>query len=319
MPKVSVIVPVYKAERTLSRCVDSILAQTYTDFEVLLINDGSPDKSGILCDEYARKDSRVRVFHKPNGGVSSARNLGLDNARGEWISFVDADDLITKDFLFHFSLFFASPCVHLIIQNLKKEDEKGNVTIEYTNIEKDQLSINELYSVNSGDNIHFQGYVCNKCFNHSIISNNKIVFDEDLSLYEDEKFIITYCSKILNNSIAYSNYPGYHYYSSSSNFGNKYKYILESQFKIYESVKLFNIPPYFFLERFLWDTLYLWKSNNHQLPNRIVNQLVNIVGRDIALLNGKRKYLFKIISHSKNTTIWKVVLNLYFLMIKNKL
>ena len=80
MPKVSIIVPVYKAEKYLNRCVDSILAQTFTDFELLLIDDGSPDRSGEICDEYAKKDSRIRVFHKKNGGVSSARNLGLDTS-----------------------------------------------------------------------------------------------------------------------------------------------------------------------------------------------------------------------------------------------
>lgn len=91
-PKISVIVPVYNAERWLGRCVDSILAQTFTDFELLLVDDGSRDSSGAICDRYAASDPRVRVFHKPNGGVSSARNLGLDNARGTWITFCDSDD-----------------------------------------------------------------------------------------------------------------------------------------------------------------------------------------------------------------------------------
>lgn len=99
MPKISVIVPVYKAEQYIRRCVDSILAQTFTDFELLLIDDGSPDNSGAICDEYAAKDSRIKVFHKENGGVSSARNLGLDNATGEWITFVDSDDWIVYDYL----------------------------------------------------------------------------------------------------------------------------------------------------------------------------------------------------------------------------
>lgn len=93
-PAISVIVPVYNTERYLRRCIDSILAQTFTDFELLLIDDGSTDTSPAICDEYAQRDPRVRVFHKPNGGVSSARNLGLDNALGEWISFVDADDWV---------------------------------------------------------------------------------------------------------------------------------------------------------------------------------------------------------------------------------
>lgn len=98
-PKISVIVPVYKVEKYLPKCIDSILQQIFTDFELLLIDDGSPDNSGKICDEYAIKDSRIRVFHKKNGGVSSARNLGLDNAKGEWISFIDADDWISSDFL----------------------------------------------------------------------------------------------------------------------------------------------------------------------------------------------------------------------------
>ena len=93
-PKVSVIVPVYNVEKLLQRCIDSILAQTFTDFELLLIDDGSKDKSGEICDEYAAKDSRIRVFHKQNGGVSTARNLGIDKAQGEWIYFVDSDDIV---------------------------------------------------------------------------------------------------------------------------------------------------------------------------------------------------------------------------------
>lgn len=98
-PKISVIVPVYNTEKYLHRCIDSILAQTFTDFELLLIDDGSKDNSGTICDEYAAKDSRVRVFHKENGGVSSARNMGLDNASGEWITFVDSDDWVHEDFI----------------------------------------------------------------------------------------------------------------------------------------------------------------------------------------------------------------------------
>lgn len=94
-PLISVIVPVYNAEKTLRQCVDSILGQDYRDFELLLIDDGSKDDSPAICDEYARQDERVHVLHKPNGGVSSARNLGLENAHGEWISFVDSDDFLT--------------------------------------------------------------------------------------------------------------------------------------------------------------------------------------------------------------------------------
>lgn len=98
MSMISVIVPVYNAEKTLQQCVDSILSQEFKDFELLLIDDGSKDSSPAICDEYARQDERVHVFHKPNGGVSSARNLGLDNAKGKWVAFIDADDYITEGY-----------------------------------------------------------------------------------------------------------------------------------------------------------------------------------------------------------------------------
>lgn len=92
--KVSVIVPIYKVERDLKRCIDSIIAQTYQDIEIILVDDGSPDKCGLICDDYAGKDNRIRVIHKENGGLSDARNAGLEIATGEWISFIDSDDWI---------------------------------------------------------------------------------------------------------------------------------------------------------------------------------------------------------------------------------
>lgn len=96
-PLLSIIVPVYKVESYLPRCVDSILTQTFSDFELILVDDGSPDRCGAVCDEYAARDSRVRVIHKENGGLSSARNAGLDIARGQWLGFVDSDDYIAPD------------------------------------------------------------------------------------------------------------------------------------------------------------------------------------------------------------------------------
>lgn len=99
MPMISVIVPVYKVERYLKKCVDSILAQTFTDFELWLVDDGSPDDCGAMCDEYARMDARVHVIHKKNGGLSDARNAALDVMQGKYVFFVDSDDWIAPDAL----------------------------------------------------------------------------------------------------------------------------------------------------------------------------------------------------------------------------
>lgn len=97
MPKISIIVPIYNVEEYIHRCIDSILAQTFTDFELILVDDGSPDRCGEMCDEYAKKDSRIKVIHKENGGLSDARNAGLEIAQGDFIGFVDSDDYIESD------------------------------------------------------------------------------------------------------------------------------------------------------------------------------------------------------------------------------
>lgn len=98
-PCISVIVPVYNVKSLLPRCIDSLLDQTYVDFELLLIDDGSTDGSGDVCDEYKKEDHRIKVFHKQNEGVSKARNKGLDEATGKWITFVDSDDYVTSSYL----------------------------------------------------------------------------------------------------------------------------------------------------------------------------------------------------------------------------
>ena len=103
MPTISVIVPVYKVEKYIHRCVDSILGQTYEDFELILVDDGSPDNCGAICDEYAAKDSRVVVIHQENGGLSAARNAGIDwafaNSDSQWLSFIDSDDWVHPEYL----------------------------------------------------------------------------------------------------------------------------------------------------------------------------------------------------------------------------
>ncbi len=99
MPLISVIVPIYKVEAVLTRCVDSLLCQTYKNLQIILIDDGSPDRCGTICDWYAEQDPRITVVHQRNGGVSAARNAGLDAVKGEWIAFVDPDDYVTADYI----------------------------------------------------------------------------------------------------------------------------------------------------------------------------------------------------------------------------
>lgn len=98
-PLISLIIPVYNVEKYLNKCMESVLAQTYDNFEVLLVDDGSTDSSGKMCDEYAKRDARIFVFHKENGGLSDARNYGVERASADWVSFIDSDDWVTEDYL----------------------------------------------------------------------------------------------------------------------------------------------------------------------------------------------------------------------------
>lgn len=172
-PLVSIIVPVYKAEQWLHRCVDSIFAQTMSDFELLLIDDGSPDKSGEICDEYAAKDSRVRVFHKENGGEVSARYEGWKNMEGEYLMFVDSDDELPFDSL-EIMLSFMKDDVNIVCGKMISFDTNENLSIE----DKDQIDFKVISNIEYCRNI-FQGKgplsLCDKLYRKNVVIAN--VFD----------------------------------------------------------------------------------------------------------------------------------------------
>lgn len=125
MPKISVIVPVYKVEKYLDRCVESILSQTFTDFELWLVDDGSPDNCPLMCDEWAKKDNRIKVIHKKNGGLSDARNAALDKITGEYVAFVDSDDFITNDALETLYNSLVKNDADISVGNIMSFDESG--------------------------------------------------------------------------------------------------------------------------------------------------------------------------------------------------
>ena len=148
---ISIIVPVYNVEKYLSRCLDSILAQTYTDYELILVDDGSTDTSGALVDEYALKDSRIRAFHGENKGLSGARNRGLDNAKGEYICFVDSDDWIEPTYLKELYDLIEDRQADLAICGYKKNN--GDICI----IQPDEENVTEETGVDAIDNLYGAG------------------------------------------------------------------------------------------------------------------------------------------------------------------
>ena len=210
-PKISVIVPVYKAEKYLNRCVDSILAQTFTDFEVLLIDDGSPDRSGEICDEYAKKDSRVRVFHKENGGPSLARNLGIDHAQGKYLLFVDSDDIIGPMHLEDLVASSDSESHMLVIQGLTAFTSKGNHIITLTNNVYTSKDISNFLEENGIGNM---GYSVCKLYDIDIINKYNIRMNPEVFFGEDIIFFMHYLCHI--NKVVVIDKVDYYYDNTES-------------------------------------------------------------------------------------------------------
>lgn len=188
--KISIIVPVYNTELYLRECIDSVLAQTYSDFELILVDDGSTDNSGIICDEYVQKDNRIKVFHELNLGVSSARNKGLKNITGEWLLFLDSDDTL------HLS------ALERLNKSIESCPQVDIIQFAYTRQPFYCLQVD-----NEGDTIlHIspQEYITMGLYNVcaagslikvKLINDNNIKFDSNLRLAEDQVFVFQVLQK----------------------------------------------------------------------------------------------------------------------------
>lgn len=215
-PFCTVIVPVYNTEKTLGRCLESLLQQTFVDFELVIVNDGSTDTSGAICEEYAKKDKRIKVIHKKNGGASSARNLGLGNAVGEWVTFCDSDDFVYADWLKS----FADNCenVDLVAQGIRFDKTQiSNITNNSDDVCLSFSGCVREYALLAFNNQIF-GYTVNKCFKRNLIEQENLRFNESYVLREDEDFVLKYLR--LCEYVVSCQYVGYHYYIP--NFQNKY-------------------------------------------------------------------------------------------------
>lgn len=197
-PLVSVVVPVYNVETYLTECVDSIVGQTYGNLELLLIDDGSKDSSGEICDDYAAKDHRVRVIHKENGGVSSARNLGIDQAQGEYLVFVDSDDRIDPTMVEKMVNAITRYRTDLVICGYERFRDDWSQAFRisaYSTIIFQNLS--ELAGVYTAAGTNMFGVsIWAKMYNLQIIRQNSISFREDISYEEDCVFNLDYFNHV---------------------------------------------------------------------------------------------------------------------------
>lgn len=233
-PKISVIVPVYKAEKYIHRCIDSLLAQTFKNFELLLIDDGSPDSSGKICDEYASIDSRVRVFHKGNGGVSSARQYGLEHAVGDYVIHADPDDWVESEMLQELYNKAISENADMVICDYYLFDLSTNRKT-YVKVSPPLNSEELLAKIISGE-VHAS--LWNKLIKRTLFFGNKIAFIEGLNMYEDLSvmFRLVYFA----NKIAYVPEPLYYYVIGRSGSYTSQKMSLSQQKNITDLIVLFD-------------------------------------------------------------------------------
>lgn len=221
---ISIVVPVYNVEKYLNRCVESLLSQTYENLEIILVDDGATDNSGKLCDEYLIKDKRVKVIHKENGGLSDARNVGLENSNGKYIAFIDSDDYIGKDFV---KVLYnmctennanIAQCSYEIVRDTQKDSTSNKV--ENKNNIVNMSGTNAIYNIFGEKYVEYT-VAWNKLYEKSLFNNIKYPKGK---LHEDEA--TTYKLFYEAKNVAVTNQKLYYYYIRANSITNK-KYTLK--------------------------------------------------------------------------------------------
>ncbi len=224
---ISIIVPIYKVEKYIKKCVDSIISQSYKDIEIILVDDGSPDNCPAICDEYAKKDNRIKVIHKENGGLISARKAGLKESTGEYVCFVDGDDWIEPDMYEHIADAIKKySCDCVITQfyfSFPDKELKSNYLLNKEYYTRNEIE-KEIFPTMlfAGEYYQFGIYPCcwTKVFKRELLEKHLMDTDDRIRMGEDIAF--TYPCLMECNSIAFIDKPLYHYRNNPSSMTNAY-------------------------------------------------------------------------------------------------
>lgn len=257
---ISVIVPVYKAEKYIVQCIDSILAQTYTNFELILVDDGSPDGCGVICDEYAKRDSRVRVFHQLNAGPSRCRNRGIELANGEYLCFIDSDDWVDADYLASMAIEL-NENIDLIVSGFILEGKERKI------LKNSRL----IFSMKDKDAFHalvVKRLLCGPCqkiYSLNIIRKHHLTFPENIRYGEDRLFNYAYLYNV--NNIVSVEYAAYHYriHEKGSLASNVYPNMFELEYSQWKALyQLYNKCDLFTVKslRYHWREFYWLVTDN---------------------------------------------------------
>lgn len=286
---ISIIVPIYNSEKYIKRCIDSIINQSYRNIEIILIDDGSTDNSRNICEKYSNIDSRIKVISKKNGGVSSARNEGITNAKGEYIMFVDADDWIEKEAIETLYNALKEHNVDIVRGNFFCNNDKGNFKIEkqnkYKNIkiqENDKsLKVDIINDLLLGK---IKAYVWLLLIKKDLLINKKILFNTNISFMEDLIFYIRLFSDD-NVSFYILDQDIYCYYSNNNS-------ATKSQNKILE-----NIENVLNVNKIIREILYNTKMFNKETDSKMCTANFNII----------MNYYFSLYKVSKNKNLKKYI------------
>lgn len=242
---VSFIIPAYNIETYLPRCIESILVQDYTDYEIILIDDGSDDKTGLICEEYSTSYPFIKAIHQENKGLSAARNKGIDMAIGKWFWFVDGDDYLENEILRHLIKLTESEDYDMIVTRYDiSSDEKDNKNKMFEHFHNKLTFKDMLIELYAPKNNKYPGYVWNKIFRSSIIKNKHIRFNEKISYNEDRLFIVNYlCAS--RKDVTFTPLICYHYClrkdslmgSSKKNYNRRYATDFDAFVSMYEQIK----------------------------------------------------------------------------------
>lgn len=266
-PKLSIIIPIFNTGPHLPRCLDCILSQSFTDFELLLVDDGSTDNAGAICDEYAQKDARIKVFHRENGGISTARNTGLDNAQGEWIYLIDSDDELIPNGL-QTLVDCISEDVDVVMGGHEQYDLDGNLIETEKNHETLTLSKRDsLLFLFPKQSIHYSylGYVWIRLFRNRIIQDHALRFNTTIRFKEDTLFVAQYLCKS-NGKTRFTTTPVYKYIAQANSemnslmlrYNPKYVSSFDAVVKMYAAIR--QLPE---LDR------QLSKAAKHEIVRRV--------------------------------------------------
>lgn len=206
-PLISIIVPVYNSKTHLKQCIQSILSQTYENWELLLIDDGSSDGSNIICDDYARKDNRIIALHKPNGGVSSARNIGIEKATGDFITFIDSDDFVNENYIAAFIKCAPTKNSLTIAGVISKNPTHEYISYSYP--DKLHVQISDASNIVIEYDLLKNGIPSSKLFDRELLICHNLRFREDLNYHEDHIFLYQYY--LICDIINFSSHNGYYY------------------------------------------------------------------------------------------------------------